>query len=356
MYYRKLACVSVLLIMVEIMSVRCWAQGAPSEADSGDAPLRILFWNVENLFDTQNDSLTRDDEFTPSGERHWTHLRYQKKLNDIGKTIVSYSSAFSNTSSMIRPPAVVGLAEVENDRVLNNLTRGTLLRQFGYRYVHYDSPDRRGIDCALLYDPAQISVLQSFPIVVSDTTRTTRDILFVMAHNTAQDTFLFYVCHFPSRRGGEAADGFRMEVAYRLKTHLQQMRNLHPNSRIIVMGDFNSTSEEPFMLQGLGLEDSSLNSNDYYRDLMADPSVNIPVANKPYGSYCYQNQWSWIDHFIVSFPKSTPSPKVKLIEVPQFLFEYHEKKLVWAINRTYLGPQYHGGISDHLPICLELNP
>ena len=317
---------------------------------------RVLFWNVENLFDTQNDSLTLDDEFTPTGSRHWTAQRYQKKINDIGKTLLSYADAPDTAPSRALPPAVVGLAEVENARVLRQLTQGSLLRKFGYRFVHYDSPDPRGIDCALLYDPSRLSIVESCPIRVSDTAalRTTRDILFVMATTTANDTLIFFVCHFPSRRGGVAADGLRMEVAQRLKHQLEESRREHPNGWILVMGDFNATPQEPFLLKGLGLEDSTLTHNDIFLNLMADATLNRRDPKRPFGSYCYQNEWSWIDLFVMDFPSSKQRPWLTLIPAPDFLYEYHEKSLQWTVNRTYQGPKYHGGISDHLPICVEI--
>ena len=151
------------------------------------------WWNVENLFDTRDDPDTDDDEFTPEGEKHWTRRRLNDKVNGIYKTLL-----------MMNLPDVVGLGEVENNYVLRELCQGTPLAQVPYRYVHYDSPDRRGIDVALIYRTDRFTVTASRKVNVSDSAEGyfTRDILIVEGVTSTGDSVCLLVNHWPSKRGG----------------------------------------------------------------------------------------------------------------------------------------------------------
>lgn len=295
----------------------------------------IAFWNVENLFDTWHDTLKDDCAFTPEGDNHWTSKRYQDKQNKIFKTIAA-----------MHWPVVIGLAEVENDYVLRELCYGTPLRKMGYDFVHYESPDTRGIDCALLYRHERFQVLESRNINVSDSSRGlfTRDILLVGGvlkdSLRGSDTCFVLVNHWPSKRGGVEAERHRMVIAQQLQHLLNSLQHSHPAALVLAMGDFNASSDEEAISRGLGFHGRERNDAGFY-DL---------VSQKPEGtgSYKYQGVWSWIDHVVAN-----RELKVELF-APDFLLEDDEKYMGKKPFRTYTGMHYQGGYSDHLPILVTI--
>lgn len=292
-------------------------------------------WNVENLFDTRHDTLKDDCAFTPVGDNHWTSKRYQDKQNKIFKTIAA-----------MHWPVVVGMAEVENDYVLRELCYGTPLRKMGYDFVHYESPDTRGIDCALLYRHERFQVLESRNINVSDSSRGlfTRDILLVGGvlkdSLRGSDTCFVLVNHWPSKRGGVEAERHRMAIAQQLQHLLDSLQHSHPAALVLAMGDFNASSNEEAISRGLGFHGRERNDAGFY-DL---------VSQKPEGtgSYKYQGVWSWIDHVVAN-----RELKVELV-APDFLLEDDEKYMGKKPFRTYTGMHYQGGYSDHLPILVTI--
>ena len=222
--------------------------------------ISVAWWNVENYFDTRNDSLTNDDEFTPDGTYHWTHRKFNAKRDGLYKTLL-----------MMDFPDVVGLGEVENAFVLRELCYGTPLRDKNYAYVHYDSPDRRGIDCALLYRKDRFTVTASRPVSLSDsaTGYFTRDILCVEGLTSKGDTLVLLVTHWPSKRGGDAADRHRMEAALTLRALMVSLATEHPGAAVIAMGDFNATADETSIAEGMGFGDLCRNA-DGIRNLDCD--------------------------------------------------------------------------------------
>lgn len=270
--------------------------------------MRVAFWNVENFFDPTDDTVCIDDDFTAEGANHWTWKRFHSKCNAIYKTVVAMDA-----------PMVLGLAEVENERVLRELCKGTPLRRLHYEYVHFDSPDHRGIDCALMYRNDQFRVFESRPLSMSDSTYFTRDVLLVGGVTTQNDTLFVLVNHWPSRRGSTLADRHRERIRKSVVFVRDSLLSAHPDAVVAVMGDFNAE-----LSKGVGE-----------------------------GSYCYQGVWSWIDQIFVNseFPHSaTPTEAVRL---PWLLTE-DATHLGVKPYRTYLGPRYQGGISDHLPVVRAL--
>ena len=216
----------------------------------------IAFWNVENYFDTYHDTLKDDITFTPKGDNHWTPKRYTDKRNKIYKVI-----------AFMHFPAVVGMAEVENDHVLRDLCKGTPLRRMGYEYVHFESPDRRGIDCALLYRKELFHITESHPIIVSDSTQSfyTRDLLLVGGVlGTGCDSCYFIVNHWPSKRNGAIADRHRYEIATRLLGAMDSLQKAHPTALILAMGDFNASLDEEAISNGLGFKGACCNAQGFY--------------------------------------------------------------------------------------------
>lgn len=295
----------------------------------------IAFWNVENYFDTRHDTLKDDHSFTPEGENHWSSHRYADKRNKIFKTIAA-----------MQWPAVIGMAEVENDHVLRDLCRNTPLRKMSYDFVHFESPDQRGIDCALLYRRNLFQIIESQSINVSDSQQglLTRDILLVGGilkdGNTNGDTCFILVNHWPSKRGGVDADRHRLLIAQLLLQTLDSLQRQHPSALLIAMGDFNATSTERAISQGLCFHGNEKNETGFYDLVLQQPAGT--------GSYKYQGVWSWIDHMIANrkLPLTPFSPDYLLVD--------DEKYLGKKPFRTYTGMHYQGGYSDHLPIMVTI--
>ncbi len=307
---------------------------------------RVVFWNVENLFDIYDDSTRNDDAFTPRGANAWTMKRYDVKQTHIAKTIVS---AGFNGQDGFELPLLVGLAEVENDKVLRDLCRGTPLRRFDYGFVHFDSPDRRGIDVALLYRTGYFVPFLSEAINVSDTAEGffTRDLLLVEGVTARGDTLVALVCHFPSKLGGTTADKRRKAIAKHLRTVMDSVTARHPSAALVVMGDFNGAPDER--------ELRTVYDGASYVNLMAK-------VEKGRGSYKYQDYWSCIDQIIVSVNMNggaSPCPLMIMSDTgcimeSDFLLLDDDKFLGRKVFRTFLGPKYQGGYSDHLPVYVDI--
>ena len=295
----------------------------------------MAFWNVENLFDTWRDTLKDDCAFTPEGDNHWTPRRYADKCNKIYKTIAA-----------MQWPVVIGMAEVENDHVLRDLCYDTPLRRMGYGFVHFESPDTRGIDCALLYRKEFFDVFESTNIYVSDTVEGfyTRDILLVggVLRDTVShgDTCYILVNHWPSKRGGAEAESHRMEIARLLRHTMDSLQRSHPAALVLAMGDFNATSDEEAISRGMGFAGEEKNAEGFY-NLMCQ----IPQGE---GSYKYRDNWSCIDQVIAN-----RELKVELF-TPDFLLVDDEKYMGRKPFRTYTGMTYLGGYSDHLPVMVRI--
>ena len=294
------------------------------------------WWNVENLFDTRDDPHTNDDDFTPGGELHWTRRKLDAKLQGIYKTLV-----------MMDLPDVVGLAEVENKYVLRELCQGTPLSQVPYRYVHYDSPDRRGIDCALIYRTDRFTVTASRPVSVSDSSKGffTRDILVVEGVTSSDDSVCLLLNHWPSKRGGDEADAHRLEIARKVRSLMVELHNAHPGSAIIAMGDMNATSDEEALTEGMGFGTDSVNAE----------GIRLLTLRLPrdWGSHKYQGQWRYIDQVFLLADEHWQVKKLKLLKFDHLLTDEsgHPGQ---RPKRTNLGIRYEGGLSDHLPMLLKL--
>lgn len=287
---------------------------------------RIAFWNVENYFDTRNDTLTNDDDFTPTGSYHWTRQRYNAKRDAIAKTLVAMGM-----------PAVVGLAEVENRWVLDDLCRSTLMAKGGYEVVHRDSPDRRGIDCALLYRKGLVQLLENKYFSVSDSSKGffTRDILMVSFCLPGGDTVYCFVCHLPSRRSGERSEGKRQIVAGCLSRAMDSVSERHPAALVVAMGDFNATSDEV----------GEMLPSPRFCSLMDSVALHR-------GTYVFRGVWQRLDHAVAVCGESAWRCHADIFEA-DFLLEPTVMQLRQQPYRTYRGPRYHGGISDHLPIYVD---
>lgn len=296
-----------------------------------DARRCIAFWNVENFFDIHHDTLKNDYEFTPEGTYHWSYNRYLDKRNKIFKMLATLDY-----------PAIMGLAEVENSTVLQDLCLGTPLRQKGYRYIHYESPDKRGIDCALLYREDCFKLLETQAINVSNSEKNffTRDILLVVGVLGEGDTCCLLVNHWPSKSGGSKTRRRRMAVAQLLRHTMDSLALAHPNALVLAMGDFNASPDEEAIRKGMGFGRTGRN-DEGFTNLM----ITIPKGE---GTYKYQGSWSCIDQ-ILSNRFLTP-----IIIQPEYMLLPDTRYLGVKPFRTYLGLRYQGGYSDHLPIAIYL--
>lgn len=306
---------------------------------------RVMEYNVENLFDCVDDSLKSDEEFLPNSLRRWHYGRYRDKLARISKVIVAVGGE--------QVPDLVALCEVENERVIKDLTRYSPLKVLGYRYVVTNSPDERGIDVALLYQPGRFRHLshRSIRIPQEKGYRPTRDLLHVSGLVQTGDTLDLFVCHFPSRRS-HASNRFRLQVASVLKLEADSLLNCRERPFVIILGDFNDEPDSPALHEVLvaGMPKGDIISRCLY---------NLSGYCKP-GTYRYQGEWDTLDQFIVSgtflisdSTLSIPSFHAEIGDFP-FLLEEDIKFGGYKPFRTYIGPRYRGGYSDHLPVWVDV--
>lgn len=316
---------------------------------------RVMSYNVENLFDCRHDTLKDDYEFLPDAVRHWSYTKYKRKLDNIARTIIAVGGW--------SPPALVALCEVENDSVLRDLTQRSLLKEGGYRYVMTDSPDERGIDVALLYQRGVFKLLstQSIRLIPNKRKgfRPTRDILHVCGLLPDKDSLDVFVCHLPSRSGGEKeSEPYRIIAAKVLKDAVDSIIQVRKDPRILIMGDFNDYPNNKSIKQILGAvappPNRDIQDKQLYH-LLAEKATN----RKDYGSYKYRGEWGLLDHIIVSGTllnsKSsfyTNPSKADVFYAP-FLLKDDEQNGGVQPFRTYLGMKYIGGYSDHLPVWAD---
>ena len=292
--------------------------------------------NCENLFDCRHDSLKNDTEFLPDGAYHWTRTRYWQKLDRIGQAILS-CGVKEQTWQL---PDMVALCEVENDSVLHDLTRRSLLRNARYDYVMTNSPDERGIDVALMYSPYSFRLIGSHSVRVKPIKgmRPTRDILYASGVTASGDTLHVIVAHLPSRRGGEKySRPFRMMAARQVAAVIDSIYNkVSTEAKIVVAGDFNDYSNSESM--------QLLCSKR-----MIGVSKGAKGHNGAKGTYRYQGLWGSLDHILVSIPLADIATECYVNDA-EFLIERDEKYGGVKPRRNYLGPRYLNGFSDHLPL------
>ncbi len=392
-----------------------------NEEEMGDKELTLMFWNVENFFDWRNDSTTvSDQEFSAAGERHWTWKRFQAKANAFAKALLWVEGETG------RLPDVVGLAEVENAFVLRQVLQKTALRKLDYRYVHYDSPDRRGIDVALLYRSSRLELLDSKPchLYEADSLLTTRDILLCVfrrivpvppsvfpgtssvisdTHSAVPGTltavpgtpsvirgtptavpgtptvipgltgnlpegrdgvFAVLVNHHPSKYGGASESEPRRRIAVERLRFLADSLSAAGIDRIIACGDFNDTPANPVFH-------------------LLEPTLrplHLDLYRRGFGTIKYDGKWDLIDHFYVSpalaavsvsslsersSPGNSERQRNKVGEEPSARTRMQILRIPFLLTRdtvhsgekplrTYTGPRHTGGVSDHLPVLLEV--
>jgi len=339
-----------ILIPALLISINSIAQ------ESGLKPgrnknLTVVFYNTENLFDTEDDSFIMDEEFTPGGNKKWDKEKYLKKTEDLSRVISSIGKKDL--------PGIIGLAEVENKKVLLDLIKTANLSKGNYGIVHYDSPDKRGIDVALLYskDLFKVEFQRSIPINFPRDTSLTRDILMVRGKTNDSDNMYVFVNHWKSRSGGiSVTENKRIYSAVVLRKVVDSIFNIEPKAKIIIMGDFNDEPTNRSIHQILMANNKRKNPGT--RDLF---NLMYDMHNmNNLGTYHYSGSWNMLDQIIISqslLDKKhgyfTDFDGGKIFSEEWMLYN-NSKAGTWTPNKTYGGDTYFGGISDHLPVYVVL--
>ncbi|MBQ6437072.1 MAG: endonuclease/exonuclease/phosphatase family protein [Bacteroidales bacterium] len=292
----------------------------------------FMFWNLENCFDPADDPAVRDEEFTPAGERHWTWNKLNRKLNGVAKVIVAARDTYGDY------PALVGLCEVENAAVLRKLVSIKMMDKLGYGWVHRDSPDARGIDVALLFRKSRFRplVVRAVPV---PTDPPTRDILYVKGLLDGEPVHVL-VNHWPSKLGGSAGAARRLAAAASLRACIDSIDTAGGSREtVIIMGDFNATPAEI---------DHALTG--FQKSLPGFENLASPLAAAGEGSIKYRGTWELIDQFWIR--EARPGARMSVFR-PPFLLEPDTGYTGEKPRRTWSGPRYKGGLSDHLPVVLH---
>jgi predicted extracellular nuclease len=311
---------------------------------------KIMCYNVENFFDCVDDSLTNDNEFLPTGIRGWTYAKYQKKQANIAKVIAAVGGWDA--------PSLVGICEVESRKCLIDLTRYSGLKNLRYKFLHHESPDPRGIDVALLYQPQQFKPIHDEAIRIhfpQAPQSKTRDILFASGVIPTGDTLHVFICHFPSRLEGELeSEEKRMFVASVLRSKTDSIFAANKKPNIVIMGDFNDFPTNVSLLEVLKAKplNEPITNNGLY-NLMYKLHVEGKGSNKHLGD------WGALDQMIVSGNLLNPMNSIFTMQSDahffdaDFLLENDKTYLGKQPFRNYVGMKYQEGYSDHLPIYTD---
>lgn len=322
-------------------------------------PYKVVFYNLENFFDLENDPDVLDDEFTPDGPKKWTQDKYDKKLSNIEKV-------FFNIAAIDKSyPVVIGVCEVENRNVLEDIVATRKLSPANYHIVHYDSPEIRGVDAAFLYRPDVLQLEGSKAIrtvIPSLPNFKTRDIVTMWGKIDHED-FFFMVAHWPSRLGGKEVSAFKRIAVGRQMRHIaDSVRALRPATKVVMMGDFNDdpTDESVAGEKGIGakIKAKEVRPEDYY-------APNAALLKAGYGTLAYGDAWNIFDNMIVSgnlIDGNSDGLKLRKAERSKFygnIFKRHymvqkEGQFKGYPLRTYVGNNFQGGFSDHFPVYIYI--
>lgn len=315
------------ILCIVILSIWTAVEGY---CGSEDYEMLVMFWNVENFYDYIDGGTGESDkEFSSRGSRHWTKKRFYMKCDAIAKSILWIGDRYG------RLPDLIGFAEVENKGVLTRLIHSTALRKYDYQIIHHDSPDRRGIDVAIMYRCSSMtdeSISFKIPVYRGELLAT-REILHAGMCLADSSMIDFVVNHHPSKYGGEKGSSGRREAAM---TTLKELCDSLGNEHIIAMGDFNDTPDA----SSFGIIDGTLEN------------LGRTLHEKGEGTIRYEGKWDLIDMFLIS-PALKDKAEMEVCRIP-FLMTWEKKHPGEKPLRTYSGPRYIGGVSDHCPVILKL--
>ena len=317
-------------------------------------PYKVVFYNFENLFDTIRNPEIYDEEFTPEGPKKWNTPKYTKKINNLSRVLFDIAAINKDY------PVVIGVSEIENRNVMEDVIATPKLAPANYRIVHYDSPDARGVDVAFYYRPDVFKLEGSaaIPFKMPELPNfRTRD--FVTMWGTIDDEpFLFMVAHRPSRLGGQAPSAFkRNAAAEQMRAIADSVLKVNPATKIVAMGDFNDDPTDPSMAEGLGARTrmKELEPGDFY-----NPFGDMLRAG--IGTLAYGDAWNLFDNIVVSGNMVSGDDGMQLRKAPGSkyygnIFRRHymvqrEGQYKGYPLRTYVGNNFQGGYSDHFPVYI----
>lgn len=306
----------------------------------------VAQYNVENLFDTIDDPHKNDNEFLPTGKKEWTSERYWDKQAKIAKVISSIDPKYL--------PDLVSLVEIEDKNVLEDLVKQESLSKINYQIVHNESPDARGIDCALLYNPKTMKLISTafYKVQMEDNKHfKTREILYAKGETKSKDELHIFVNHWPSRRGGEEKSAVKRNLAASVLRHaIDSIFTIDSQAKIIILGDFNDETDNESIKTILGATADKNRKEPYLYDMATLQDQNNE------GSYYYwkTKEWNMIDQMIISNSLLNATKGLQAKEENMNIFKpdwilHKEKDGTMAPSKTY-GGSYYGGYSDHLAV------
>ena len=314
-------------------------------------PITVAFYNCENFFDTKDDPNKKDDEFLPESKMKWDETRFMNKLTKIAQVLDS-------TVAGDGLPALVGLVEIENKEVLEELVSKSQLKAKPYGVLATDSPDDRSIDCGLLYDKSIFTLVDFKELNVTNSALgdyKTRNVLFATLKATNGDILFVFVNHWPSRRSGETeSEPRRIYAAEQVRAKITELQKKDPKAKALLMGDFNDHPTDKSILNVLKASDTPKDKGDLYNAYQT-----LDAAKQ--GTHYYDKEWRVLDQIIVSqgFIGAKKgykfNPKNAFILKKDFVLFKNNKTGEERPNRTYSGEKYHNGYSDHLSIYITLD-
>ncbi len=319
---------------------------------------KVMFYNFENLFDTIRDPEIFDEEFTPQGGKKWNSVKYKKKISNLEKVLFDIASIDRNY------PVVIGVSEIENRNVLEDVIAQPKLRPANYHIVHYDSPDRRGVDVAFYYRPDVFKLEGSATLpyhLKSKPDFRTRDVV-TMWGKIDGEPFYFMVAHWPSRLGGKGqSSGMREHAAAIMRRAADSVRRANPAVKVVMMGDFNDDATDRSVAEVLGGKGDikKLSEGDYFNPF-------VEMLNDGIGTLAYRDAWNLFDNIVISENLATGSTGKLKIRKSSPKAHYYGSifKQPYMINkegqfkgypkRTYVGNNFQGGFSDHFPVYIYI--
>ena len=318
----------------------------------------IAFYNLENFYDTIDNPLVNDNDFTPKGEKNYNGSIYWDKVGNLASVLSKLGSDEKPESMSPDGPAIIGVAEIENDTVLTDLVNHPLLKKRGYKIVHYDSKDIRGVDVALLYNPKYFKPEESKALFVklpggSKDSYFTRDVLWVKGKLDGE-TIHIYVNHWPSRLGGEERSApARAAAALVSKNHMDSITKADGEQKVIIMGDLNDDPVSPSLTE-------VLKAKAKIKDVKLGGLFNpwVDMYKKGYGTLAYQDAWGLFDQIVISYPWLDKEQNgffffKQVIFNREFMTENKGRYKGYPM-RTWDGNTYRSGYSDHFPTYLVM--
>ena len=333
----------------------CMALFAVATLSAQDKPYSVVFYNLENLFDIYNDPETHDDEFTPQGVKQWNETRYQKKLTNMERVL------FDIAAQQKEYPIVIGVSEIENRSVLEDLISQPKLKGANYRICHYDSPDARGVDVAFLYRPDVFKIQGSDNIklhVEGLPNFRTRD-LVVMWGTIEGEPFYFLVSHWPSRLGGKEASQFKRDAcAKQIREIKDSLLRENPATKVIVMGDFNDDATDDSIVEVMGAKRKvkELQPGDFF-----NPYNEMLRAGL--GTLAYQDEWNLFDNICVTENLvNAERGTLRIIKGKKYYGNIFTRPYMLQLEgqyknyplRTFVSNNFQNGFSDHFPVYIYI--